>query len=103
MKPIEIEDIAKLPAKAKAERELLKRQGVQSLLVFPLVMKQNLVGFIGFESVKEAGRWSDENLTLLHIFSQILGNVFERHRAEERVQSSLKEKEILLKEIHHYS
>jgi PAS domain S-box-containing protein len=83
---IHIDDVSKLPEEAKAEREMLKSQNIKSLIVLPLYIGDKPEGFIGFDNVIQTGRWSDEDLMLLCVFSGILGNAFERKRAEEELK-----------------
>ncbi|MFQ5583527.1 MAG: PAS domain S-box protein, partial [Calditrichia bacterium] len=85
---IHIEDVSKMPPQAKAEREMLEMQQIKSLLVLPLTIGGKLSGFIGFDNTKTTGRWNDENIRLIQIFSQIIGNVFERLHAKEALLES---------------
>lgn len=80
---IHIEEVAKLPATAKAEKGILERQGIKSLLVLPVTIRGELIGFIGFDNVMTTGAWPKEDITLLSILSEIIGNAFERKRSEE--------------------
>ena len=83
---IHIEDVSKLPPEAKAEKEILESQDIKSLLVFPLNVKGKLAGFIGFDNVMATGKWRDEDVVLLRIFSELLGSAFERKEAEEELR-----------------
>jgi len=82
---IRMEDVSKLPPEAKAEEEILESQDIRSLLVFPLNVERKLAGFIGFDNVMEIGKWRDEDVTLLRIFSELLGNTFDRKQAGEEI------------------
>ncbi|GAI85454.1 unnamed protein product, partial [marine sediment metagenome] len=59
---------------------------IKSLLVLPLHIGRELNGFIGFDNVIETGSWADNDITLLRISSEILGNALERKRAEEKLK-----------------
>ncbi|HHW80075.1 MAG TPA: PAS domain-containing protein, partial [Bacteroidales bacterium] len=48
---INISDVSKMPLEASAEKEILEYQSVKSIFVLPVVIKQSLVGFIGFDNV----------------------------------------------------
>jgi len=83
---IHIKDVSKLPSEAKAEKEILEGQDIKSLLVLPLSIAGKLAGFIGFDNVVRTGEWNNEDLALLRISSEIIGNALERKKAEEKIR-----------------
>ena len=85
---IHIKDVSKMPAEAKAEKELLEIQDIKSLLVLPFYIKGRFAGFIGFDNVVETAGWSDEDVAVLRIFSEVLGTTFGRKRMEEMLRES---------------
>ena len=85
---IQMEDVSKVPAEAKSEREVLERQQIKSLLVLPLTVGGELAGFVGFDNVIRTGTWGDDDLALLRVASEIMGNALERKKAEEALKQS---------------
>ncbi len=85
---IYIRDIANLPPEAQTEKKILEAQDIQSLIVLPLQINGQLKGFIGFDNVEHPGEWRDEDIALLKIFSEILGNALQRYRAETALRES---------------
>lgn len=79
---IHIPRVADLPEAARAERELLEAQSIQSLAVVPLVSADRLMGFLGFDSVRRERIWDEEDLALLQMLGTVLANALERRRAE---------------------
>jgi len=79
-------DISLLPQEASAEREILEPQGVKSIIVLPLTIQNRLIGFIGLDNVRGTEEWSDEAVALLRIYSDFLGNVFERRQNWKELQ-----------------
>lgn len=91
--PIHITDVANLPPEAATEKANLEAQGIKSLLILPLLKKGgDLTGFIGFDNVKDIGRWRDYDLSILHIISGIMLNAFQRKNFERTI---LEQKEFL--------
>lgn len=75
---IHIPLVSALPPEAGAEREFLERRGARSLVVTPMILEQELVGFLGFDSVREVKTWSEEDVGLLEILGQIFVDALER-------------------------
>jgi hypothetical protein len=75
---IHIPLVSALPPEAGAEREFLERRGVRSLVVTPMTLDQELVGFLGFDSVRGAKTWSAEDVALLGILGAIIVDALER-------------------------
>jgi PAS domain S-box-containing protein len=85
---IRIDDASKMPEEAKAERKtLLEDQNIKSLLVLPLNMQGELMGFIGFDNVTTTGMWRDEDLALLNISSKIIASALSHERIDEEIKS----------------
>ncbi len=101
LQAVHIPRVADLPPEARAEKEFLESQAVQSLAVVPMVYSTSLVGFVGFDSVRVEKTWTEDIIALLKIVGEIFVNALERKRAEKQIRTALQEKEVLLKEIHH--
>ncbi|MEW6034662.1 MAG: ATP-binding protein, partial [Chloroflexota bacterium] len=92
---IHVPDVSRMPSEARAEREILESQGIKSLLVLPVNIRGELVGFIGFDNVREAKRWEDDDLAVLWVSSHIVGNALERVRAEDVLKAHAQRMEAL--------
>ncbi len=93
---IHIIDVSELPVEAHAEKEILEKQDIKSLLVLPLHIGGELNGFIGFDNVVETRNWVANDITLLRLSSEILGNALECKKAEE----NLKQYQLMVESAH---
>ncbi|MFA5353593.1 MAG: ATP-binding protein [Thermodesulfovibrionales bacterium] len=80
---IHIEDVSALPPEARRERETLDAIGISSLLLCPVSTGSRLLGFIGFNNMKGPRQWRVEDLALLRITSEIIGNALDRQGIQE--------------------
>jgi two-component sensor histidine kinase len=96
-----VEDVSKLPPQASAEKAEFEKEGIQTLINVPITMRGAMIGFLGFDAVRERKAWSAHDFRLLNLVAEIFSNAFERKDTEDRLQASLHEKELLLREIHH--
>ena len=85
---INIEDVAKLPEEAAAEKKILENQDIKSLLVLPLRVGAELAGFIGFDNTSSAGKWPEEDIMLLRFCAEIIGSAINRKRSREKLEKS---------------
>jgi PAS domain S-box-containing protein len=96
---IHVPDVSKLPDVAKAEREILERQDVRSVLVLPVYVGGKAAGFIGFDHTDETRIWTDDEIALLRVGSEIIGTALQRHRAEQALRESKRRTEDILESI----
>lgn len=89
-------------------RGLLEPQGVKSLITLPMKLNDELVGFVGFDSVYDFHAYSEKERDLLAVFSQMLINITERKRqsealvkAKNEAEHASKTKEIFLATMSH--
>ncbi len=68
--------------------EVLKEQGVKSLLVFPLTANGVNYGFVGFDECMSYRQWEQSELDLLISLSQIISTTTRRYQAEMEIQLS---------------
>ncbi len=80
---IHIRDTNEMPGEAGLEQTFIKEQGIRSILAVPLYLKHNLAGFISLNNGKKTGEWSEDDLSLLIMSSEIIGTAIERQRSEE--------------------
>jgi PAS domain S-box-containing protein len=83
-----IRDATKLPKEAVAEKEILDRYKIKSLLAIPLVAFGEFAGFIAFHNVMSTGVWDNGDMALLKVFAELVGNALERKRREDFLRES---------------
>lgn len=74
-----IPDVLALDAE-DADRQVLEPQGIRSLVVVPMMEGEHCLGFAGFDRVRMAAPFGENERRLLTLFAQLLVNV--RHRQE---------------------
>ncbi|MBI2470459.1 MAG: diguanylate cyclase [Planctomycetes bacterium] len=84
-KVVHIGDVSKMPLEAIAEKTEFERQSIKSLLILPVYVEKNLLGFVGFDNVKSTGPWSEEDIALLRIMAEIIGNAMARIQSEKLI------------------
>ena len=85
---VHIPRIKDLPPEARAERQLLEDLRIKSLVAVPLILKNSLVGFLGFDSIRREKSWPEKTLTLLKVVGEIFVNALERKRSEQGLEES---------------
>jgi PAS domain S-box-containing protein len=85
---IRFSEIASMPPEAQSERALLEAQRIQSILVVPMQAQNVLIGFVGFDAVRAARNWTDENLLLLRMVGDMLAQALLRKQSEAALRES---------------
>ncbi|WP_296705231.1 PAS domain S-box protein [Algoriphagus sp.] len=81
-----VEDVSLLKEKGmEGLHDILEPQGIKSLIAIPMMFKDDLLGFVGFDSVKEQHTYSKKEVELLFVFAQMLVNVQKRKQSEKRL------------------
>ena len=95
-----VEDVSLLPENEEyGLRNILEPQGIKSLITIPKIKNNELIGFIGFDSVKELHKYSEDEKNILFVFANMLVNVLQRQEQEEQIQKQEEKKEELLKHL----
>ncbi|OPX97707.1 MAG: Cyclic di-GMP phosphodiesterase Gmr [Syntrophorhabdus sp. PtaB.Bin006] len=81
-------DVSRLSLCTKTRKVDRRFEEMQSLLVVPIACRGSVMGFIGFDTVRERKMWSDETVSLLRVLGEILANALERKRSEESLRES---------------
>lgn len=70
-------------------KKILTEQHVQSIITVPMINEYELIGFVGFESVRNKKTYSQSELAILTIFASMLVNVKKRIQKESKLHSLL--------------
>lgn len=93
-----VEDVSLLPDEGELGlRAILEPQGIKSLIAIPKIKKGELIGFVGFDSVKQLHRYTENEKNILFVFANMLVNVMQRKEQEELIKKQEEKKEELLK------
>ncbi|MFV1883170.1 MAG: histidine kinase dimerization/phosphoacceptor domain -containing protein [Balneola sp.] len=98
-------NIEELP---KDIRDILEPQNIKAVIAYPVQLGNEYIGFIGFDEVRNTRDWTASEDKLLKSVSGIISNALSEKRAKDALQASniklsslLKEKEVLVGEVHH--
>ncbi|MGK7875030.1 MAG: PAS domain S-box protein [Xenococcaceae cyanobacterium] len=85
---VHIPRVTELPPEANNEKECLLMQSIQSLINVPMAHRSQLLGFVGFDSVRTAKTWTEESITLLRLVGEIFANALQRKQANSALLHS---------------
>jgi PAS domain S-box-containing protein len=86
--PVVIGCVAELGEDWRQERETLEFQGIQSVLLVPLLEAGRLDGFIGFDAVNGQRTWLASEVRFLQVIASLMVGAFARERVyRDLVQS----------------
>jgi len=82
-----ISDVSKLEDETEGGlKSILEPQGIKSLIAIPLLDGKELIGFVGFDSVKNLYNYSDKEKSLLFLFGQMLINIRNRQKWDNQLR-----------------
>jgi PAS domain S-box-containing protein len=67
-------------------KSILEPQGIKSLIAIPMLDGKELIGFVGFDSVKNHYNYSDKEKRLLFLFGQMLINIRSRQKWDNQLR-----------------
>ncbi len=79
---LNLPSLDELPDEAGAEKAEFAAQGNQSMLVVPMERGDSVVGFVGFDAVRNRCEWPQEIIDLLRIAAGMIANILDRYKAE---------------------
>ena len=82
--------VSNLPLEASREKRILSAQSIQSLLCIPMVSGDELIGFVGFDTVSKLCSWTRSTINLLKIIGKIFVSALEHQEAELALRESEK-------------
>ena len=85
-KYVNIPDVDSLPPEAEAEKKEFKSQDICSLLSIPMMKNGIVFGFLGLDTVKEKKIWTENQVMLLTVVTELVSNAYTRKLAEEKVR-----------------
>lgn len=80
-------------------RELLESQGINSILVYPVMVDENFKGFIGFDACTHIRKWNDEELELLKSVTYGLSIAIQKEESAKALELANKSRAKILESI----
>ena len=87
-KTIEAWDLDLVPVQNKSVKESIRISGAKSVLALPVHASGKLAGFVSLSFLDNSANWTDNDVTVLGIFSGIIGSALERQAAEDAFHTS---------------
>ena len=85
---VNIDHVADMPAEASAEKTEFQSEGIQSIIVVPIVYQGQLAGFMGYDAVSHQRTWEPDTITALRNVGETFINTIEREKLREEIESA---------------
>ncbi len=80
-------------------KEILASQDILSILIIPIFIGSNFVGFIGFDDCTLSREWTQDEEDFLNSIADTLTNALVRYNSSKELNETLNEKETILDSI----
>ena len=88
LKVVCIPKVSELPPEASTAKDDFDAEGIQSLLLVPLVSEASCFGTVGFDFVKHERPCTDREIKLLQMLGATLSSVLDRKQMEETLREN---------------
>ncbi len=85
---VAVPQVADLPPQAGAEKNEFQAEGIQSIVVVPIIYQSKLAGFMGFDAVSRQRTWETDTITVLRTVGETFITTIERVRLEQEVREA---------------
>lgn len=82
-----IEDETDIPEEATAEKEIIKRYNIGSLLFVPIQSAEQVLGYFGFDSIGVKRKFSASEIDNLKVIANLLAEVLQKFDFERKLQN----------------
>jgi len=88
-----------LPEEAVKEKEMIRRYGPKSSIIFPLMAGGKVFGAVAFGTMREEREWPSSVAEQLSLLAEVFANALARKRSNEELQTAYSEIEQLKKKL----
>ncbi|MGM0436646.1 MAG: HD domain-containing phosphohydrolase [Bacillota bacterium] len=81
-KPVSIKNVNDIPLKAVDDRREFKKQSVKSLLWVPMIVENQVIGFLGVDSISSEREWNDNDIQTMQLIASIVASAINRIKME---------------------
>ncbi len=87
-RPVILNDINDLPSDALIDGLLLREQQIKSMLIIPLIFKNKIQGFLGFDTIQEYRCWSYSEIENIYLIARLFAILLERKQVQKRMRQT---------------
>ena len=84
---IKSESIIQVSSLAGEARALFESRNVKSMLLLPLQVQEQWIGFLLFSDLEQERRWAEHNIDLLHASTSMIGTYLSRKKAQDELEN----------------
>jgi len=88
IEPFVVSSVADMPEESGIDKEEYMRERIQSIMCAPVTLQNQLVGFVGLDSVRRKRSWTEEDIFTLRLFGQIAIGALDRARSQDALGKS---------------
>ncbi len=88
LQTIYVPQVAALPEAVQSELQVLEGDGVQSLVIVPLLFRGRAIGHLGLETIGHQQQWSEDDITLLRLVGEMFVLALRGKKAEEELRQA---------------
>lgn len=85
LETIHIPCISDLPGEACIDKSNFEKHDIKSLALVPMMFNRSMIGLIGFDSMKQERRWTEDDISFLKIVGELFANALQRKKKEEEL------------------
>ncbi|HED23834.1 MAG TPA: PAS domain S-box protein, partial [Firmicutes bacterium] len=83
-----VPDVEAMPPEAALDREDFRTEGIKSMLTLPMIKEGRVIGFLGLDAVRKKRHWTERQIALLRVVTEIIGAVIINYEMEEALRDS---------------